>query len=174
MKKEYGTKARRPCILPKLERAERGVMQGFQIHTESLKDGGEILLDESLDPSFLDLSEEDELKITSPVRVQGRAYRASDWIVVDAHLSVPVTLHCAMCNEPLLTTIEIKRWVYEAEPPRDGVLHLEEALREAILIEVPFYPLCNGDSCHNIAEIQQFIHKEQAEGNKPFLEAFPL
>lgn len=147
-------------------------MQQFQLMTESLHEGEEFPIDVHLDPSFLALAEGDELKISSPVHIQGKAYRASDWIIVDACVSVPVTLPCAMCNDPFTRIIELKRWVHEEKAPKNGVLDLEEALREDILLEIPFFALCNGDSCHRIGEIEQFIHKERpAEGHRPFLAA---
>lgn len=147
-------------------------MQQFQIMTDRLNDGEEDPIDESLDPSFLDLAEHDELKVHLPVHVKGKVYKASEWIIVDAVVSVTMTLTCAMCNESFSKELLLKRWVHEEKVPQNGVLDLKDALREDILLEVPFFSLCNGDSCHNIAEIQQFIRKEQVfEGHKPFLEA---
>ncbi len=144
----------------------------FQVLTDRLKDGEEDQIDEILDPSFLDLAEDDELTVTLPVQVKGKVYRASEWVIIDALVNVPVTLHCAMCNHPFSKEIVLKRWVHEVQVPENGVLDMAEALREAILLEVPFFALCNGDTCHNMAEIEKYIHKEQSfEGHKPFLEA---
>lgn len=147
-------------------------MPVFQILTERLKDGEEEELDEVLDPSFLDLAEKDELKVSSSIKVRGKVYRAQEWIIVDATVWVPVTMRCSMCNEPFSREIVLKRWVHEAEVPKNGTLDLGDILREDILLEVPFFALCNGDTCHNKAEIQNFIHKEQTfEGHRPFLTA---
>jgi len=147
-------------------------MQEFQVMTDRLKDGAEDRVDEVFEPSFLDLAEDDELRVSLPIRVQGKVYVASEWVIIDASVYVPVTLNCAMCNEPFSKEIVLKRWVHEEKLPQNGVLDLGDALREAILLEIPFFALCNGDTCHNMAEIQQFIHKEQSfEGHKPFLEA---
>ena len=147
-------------------------MQQFLVMTDSLKEGEDTALDETLDPSILDLAEDDEIKVTSPVLVKGRVYRSSEWVIVDASVSVLVELPCAMCNEPFTRKIDLKRWVHEQEAPKDGVLNLGETLREAILLEVPFFALCNGESCRNITEIEKFIRKEcPHEGHKPFLEA---
>lgn len=147
-------------------------MQQFRIMSDGLKEGEELILDEKLDPSFLDLSKDDELKISSSVVIQGKVYRASDWIIVDAFVSVPITLRCAMCNEPFIRNIELKRWVHEEEAPKNGILDLGESLREDILLEVPYFALCSGESCQHITEIKQFIRKESPhEGYKPFLAA---
>jgi uncharacterized metal-binding protein YceD (DUF177 family) len=149
-------------------------MQRLQVFVDQLKDGEELVLDESLPPSCLDLAEGDEIVASSPITVQGRVYMASDWIIVDARVHTLISIPCAMCNNMFTYAIELPRFVTERQIStiEKGTWDIQEEIREAILLEVPFFGLCNGDSCHNIAEIQQFIRTEQAhKGNKPFLEA---
>lgn len=155
---------------------QKGTMKHFEIFIDRLKDGEELAIDELLDPSCLDLAEDDELTASSPIQVQGRVYAASDWVVIDAKVSTSVGMKCAMCNDPFTYAIELPRFFDEKEIStiENGKWDIQKELREAILLEIPFFALCNGDSCHNIAEIQQFIRTEQASKrgeNKPFLDA---
>jgi uncharacterized metal-binding protein YceD (DUF177 family) len=152
-------------------------MQHFEIFIDRLKEGEELSIDEFLEPSCLELKDDDELSASSPIHVQGRVYSASDWVIIDVKVNASVEMKCAMCNNQFTYAIEIPRFVYEKQMStiEHGKWDVQNELREAILLEVPFFALCNGDSCRNIAEIQQFIRTEQTSKkgeNKPFLEAF--
>ena len=156
----------------------KSVPCGVHIRIDESPDGDEVLFEESLPPEFFDLPKDDELSPTSNVEVCGRAYHASEWIMVEATVKVAMSLPCSMCNERTVFPIELSPWKqnFSEELVRDGMLDVSEALREAILLEVPLFIKCGGDSCRNINVIRQFLAPtdrvsgdDSEERNQPFL-----
>ncbi len=131
--------------------------------------GNEVVLDERVDPSFLQLSDHDELTAVSEVLVCGKAYRADSWMFINAKISVSFKLPCAVCNEPFEYTVDLSQWVHE-EAVRElsgGSWDIEKPLREAILLEVPFFAQCGEGGCSNFDSVRKFIRSEE-EMQTPF------
>jgi len=131
--------------------------------------GNEIVLDERVDSSLLQLSDHDELTAISEVLVCGKVYRADNWILVDARVSVSFSLPCAVCNEPFEYTVNLPKWVHE-EVVRElsgGSWDIREPLREAILLEIPFFAQCGEGGCSNFDSVRKFIRSEE-EMQTPF------
>jgi uncharacterized metal-binding protein YceD (DUF177 family) len=138
----------------------------------------EISFEESLSPDFLDVPQGDELQAISNVEIVGRAYRVSEWIVVEADVKTSMGLPCSTCNEQTTFPIVLTSWKqnFPEEQARDGTLDITEALREAILLEVPLFVKCGGNECKNIDVIRQYLTSKDStseddgeERNQPFL-----
>jgi len=138
------------------------------IQIDTLRCGDQIQLDEKVNASFLCLDECDELKAVSEITVCGKFYRVDRWIGIDARVSVVFCLPCALCNESFECAIELPQWVHEEEIAQlsKGQWDVREPLREAILVEVPFFAQCGGSKCGNFGSIQQFVRSE--DGETPF------
>ena len=144
--------------------------QGLYIRIDGSQEG-ETLFEEQLDPDFLDLPEGDELVPSSKVTVRGTACRAGEWVVVKGEVETAMELPCAMCNER--TVFAVGPFVWKADVPvadvKEGRLDLTEALREAVLLEVPYFVKCGGKVCRNEQTIRQYLApNETDERHQPF------
>ena len=150
--------------------------QGLCIRIEGSTDGEETLFDEQLESDFFDLPTGDELLPSSPVEVRGTAYRTGEWVVVKGEVKTSMSLPCAMCNEQ--TVFPVGPFAWETDIPvtevKNGMLDLTEALREAILLEVPYLVKCGGEVCRNESSVRKYLvseeHKtdEDGERHQPF------
>jgi uncharacterized metal-binding protein YceD (DUF177 family) len=148
------------------------------IRIDSSNHGKEVVFNERLSPAFLDLPNGDELSLTSDIIVSGRAYQASDWVMIHADVVVSMRLPCAICNEMAEFSVTLMPWEQSmpASSVKNGMLDVSEELREAILLEVPFFIRCNGDTCRNAEEVRKYLVSEDEkaandgeERNQPFL-----
>lgn len=130
----------------------------------------EVIVDEQLDPCFFDLSKDDELQAKHPVILEGKIYRASEWLIIEASARTRFTTSCPMCNEPFDIPIELPEWRHQQllSEISGQTWDVTEALREALLIEVPFFVQCGGSTCRNIQEIEPFIRPDSPHGFQPF------
>jgi uncharacterized metal-binding protein YceD (DUF177 family) len=149
---------------------------GLRLRIDGSSQGDDVLFEERLSPAFLDLRPDDELSAASDIVVSGRAYRASEWVMIEGQVTVSMRLPCAVCNEMCEFTINLTPWEQSipASSVKDGMVDVSEALREAILIEVPFFMKCGGQTCHNAGEISQYLTSEAPtedgeDRNQPFL-----
>jgi uncharacterized metal-binding protein YceD (DUF177 family) len=146
------------------------------IRIDGSADGEEVLFEEQLSPKFLDLVEGDELVPSSKVCVRGKAYRTGEWIVVEGEVETAMILPCSMCNEQAPFAIGPFSW--KADVPtvdvNNGTLDLTEALREAVLLEVPYVVKCGGKVCRNEQTVRQYLVSndrrmdENGEWHQPF------
>jgi len=131
----------------------------------------EVHIEKMLNPTFLQLSEKDDLTATKPIYLKGMIYPVDQWICIQAEIHATLQLPCATCNEPVSIDISLPKWTHQEE--RDSINHtcwdLSQPLREAILVEVPFLAYCGNRTCHNRKEIEKFLHKtSQQNGHQPF------
>ena len=149
---------------------------GLHVRVDGASGSGEVVFEERLPPSFLDLPPDDEVSAASEIVVSGKAYRASEWIVVEGRVKTSFRLPCAICNEMCEYAVDIRSWEQNipAKDVVDGVIDLSEPLREAVLIEIPFFAKCGGGTCRNIDDVKRFFRSEEApeereETHQPFL-----
>jgi uncharacterized metal-binding protein YceD (DUF177 family) len=153
------------------------ISRGLQIRIEGSQNEGEVLFEECVSHELLDLHRDDELSPVSDIFVTGKAYRTQEWIMIEAQVKVSMRLPCSMCNELCTFAIELLPWEesVEARSVKDGMVDLSQELRDAILLEVPFYTRCGSDTCRNIDEFQKYLAPENRaaadgeEKNQPFL-----
>lgn len=146
---------------------------GFNIRVESLKHGIIEKIQERFTPEFIDVSE-DRLKFNDPVFVEGEAYLADSDLILHLNISSFATLLCTICNEPVKVPIDLKA-IYITEPLAEiktGVFSLVDPLREAILLETPFFAECNQGSCPQRKELEKYFKKSSKDqvpdGYHPF------
>jgi hypothetical protein len=148
-------------------------MSSFQIFIDRLK-GGEVLkIKESLDPSFLGVDEPD-LRFAFPVAVRGKAYLTDSDLILQLDVQTDFLIPCTVCNEMIQSKLKVDNF-YHAVPVeeiRGAVFDYTEALREALLIDVPKYMECNNGKCAERATLAPYMKKtavsEEKKSHFPF------
>jgi uncharacterized metal-binding protein YceD (DUF177 family) len=152
--------------------------RGLRVRIDGSHSDCEVEFEERLPPKFLDLPHGDELSLVSDILVSGKAYRASEWIMIQANVTVSMHLPCSVCNEMCAFSVELMPWKRSvpASSVKDGMIDVSELLREDILLEVPFFVRCHGDTCRNADEFRKYYVSEDKipaddgeERNQPFL-----
>lgn len=143
------------------------------VYVDRLKGDNEEEIAETIDPQALGMQESDELTVTAPVEIEGRAYMADEYLVVDLDITASITIPCAFCNQDFVLDVDVQHSIHE-EPISDikhGVFDIIPLVREAIFLEVPLYPLCGGKVCLHRDEIEKYLKKESVEeGYQPFID----
>jgi uncharacterized metal-binding protein YceD (DUF177 family) len=144
------------------------------IYIERLRQGRVQEITETIDPKQLDFFD-DEIIAAQDLVVVGEAYLADPYLLIKLTIKSEFTLLCSVCNEPFSFPIEVVQVLHEepVEEITDSIFDLLPLIRETVLLEAPFYPLCGGSTCHNRAEIEKFFKKQTSvnEGDeryKPF------
>lgn len=148
------------------------VTDQFKIYVEQLRDGHSEMIEETLDPSFLEIREK-ELQFTNPVVIKGEVYLADEMLVLHMDIKTCAQIPCIICNEPVKVEIVING-LYHAVPlseVKSGVYNFKELLRETILLDTPSLTECDQGHCPQRKELQKYLKKEQHpsdEGYRPF------
>jgi uncharacterized metal-binding protein YceD (DUF177 family) len=132
------------------------------VHVERLREGKTETLEEQIDPSLLDIADE-ELACNEPVSLSAEVYLVDTWLIVKMSLTATVVLPCSFCNEPFVLPITIEEQLHE-EPLEDikgGIFDLIPLVREAIFLAIPFYPQCGTTLCLNRDKIEKFLKKPE-------------
>lgn len=135
----------------------------FRILVDRLREGGELTLSESVTPESLDVQAQG-LAFEGPVAVQLIAYITDLWLIVDLSIQATAVLCCALCNEPMKYPIALSHVMHEEalEDIKKGVFDSAHLIREAILLEIPFYPLCGITSCLNRKVLERYLKPESS------------
>ena len=136
-------------------------MLAFKILIDRLKGGHTLKIEEALDPSFLG-PEEPELLFKTKVTVKGETYLTDDHLIIHLKAHTKVLIPCAICNQMTEKDLDIDYFYYTEpiEEIRGAVFDYSEALREALLIELPRTVECNGGKCPERAIIAPFLRAE--------------
>jgi uncharacterized metal-binding protein YceD (DUF177 family) len=130
----------------------------FNIYVEQLRNGHEEDLHEELPSDFIDVNEAD-LKYTSPVKIDGKAYLAEDSLILHLDISTYATIPCAVCNSPVSVEVSIENF-YHAEPLEEvktGIYNLQNLLRETILLDTPQFAECNRGACAEREKLSKYL-----------------
>jgi uncharacterized protein len=100
----------------------------------------------------LDLDEADELvRARLPLNYDVTVHQAGQDVLVSGRLETALDCECARCLKPFRFRVRIADWLLHlpAEGPekpvvQDDAVDLTPYLREAILLEFPQHPLCDG------------------------------
>ena len=142
----------------------------FQIWVDRLKAGQTQKINESFDPSFLDIQEE-ELQTRSPVIVVGEAYLSENELILRLKASTQVMMPCAICNQMIPVQLSVIDF-YHTEPLDQipsAIFDYQAPLREALLIELPKYVECNKGKCPDRKTLNSYMRSgEKAEENTHF------
>lgn len=135
----------------------------FKIYVDQLRDGHSEKIDETLDPSFIDLHDPD-LTFQDPVRMTGEAYLADSDFVIRFDVDTVAVVPCAICNAMIKVPVQI-RDAYIVAPRaeiKSGIFNFKELLREQIVLDAPQHVECGGGQCPHRKEIAKFL-KESSE-----------
>lgn len=137
----------------------------LRIYIDRLKGGATDTIVESLDPKFLDISEQDEIQFEEAVSISGSAYIVNEFLVISLTVEAHVKIPCSFCNTQFSMPIHITNFLHEEplENIKQGIFDYGEVLREAILLEIPFYPLCGKTECLNRKEIEKYLRAKTEE-----------
>lgn len=147
----------------------------FKIYIEQLREGHTEKIEEKLDPSFLDVKEED-LSFVDPVEVEGEAYLAENDLVLHLNIHTFATIPCAICNEEIKVSVDLKNFYHTtpANEIKSGIYIFKEMLRENILLTTPLFAECNNGQCPERVQLKKFFRasdsqdKNSDEGYHPF------
>lgn len=134
----------------------------FQIWIDRLKSGQSQLINESFNPDFLDVREE-ELQLNSPVLVEGEAYLTESELILRLKASTNAMMPCAICNQMIRVELSVKDF-YHTQPINEipsGIYDYQPPLREALLIELPRYVECNQGKCPDRKIIAPYLRSEK-------------
>lgn len=133
------------------------------VHIERLREGKTESFEEQLDPALLQMADE-ELACNEPITVSGEVYLVDTWLIVKLSFTANIVIPCSFCNEPFILPIRSDLQHEESlEEISGGVFDLLPVVREAILLEIPFYPQCGGETCRNRDKIEKFLKKPNEE-----------
>lgn len=155
------------------------------IDLTSLRHEQEMPLSLVLDAAFLDLSEKDEAKASGPVSLEGICSLVDEYVVLQLSIKAQFLLPCAMCNEPFTYEVFIENLCHQEHvgDKRHPTWDFSEVIREAILLELPFFPQCgqaeNQKKCLRFDEVKKYLvsqksDAQQDEVHTPFKEFFSI
>lgn len=139
----------------------------FKIYIDQLRNGEVETLSEEFTPEFMDVNEQD-LKFTDPVKVQGEAYLAEDELMLHLDIETTCIIPCSICNEPVKVPIKISG-SYHAVPLNEvkgAVFHFQELLRETILLSTPILAECKQGKCPQRSSLQKYLKPESSSDSK--------
>jgi uncharacterized metal-binding protein YceD (DUF177 family) len=138
----------------------------FHIYIDRLRDGKMERIDDDLPSSFLDI-DEDELKFSETVHVDGEAYLADDHFVLRLRAQAQAFIPCLACNKMTEASLNVEDF-YFSVPLKEltsPIFDYSEALREALLLELPQYVECNGGNCPERENIKVYLNKKPVSGD---------
>lgn len=141
--------------------------ESFRVYVDQLRDGREIIINEVIDPAFLQV-EDKELFFKKSVSVKGEAYLASSDLILHLNIKAEALIPCSICNEMVPIDINIKD-LYLSEPLSEiktGIFSFEELLRESIMIEVPLFTECHEGHCPRRGELAKFMKENDGKDGK--------
>ncbi len=139
----------------------------FEILIDRLRNGVTQKIDGAFEPEFLGV-EENELQFPKKIQVCGETYLAEDHLVLRLKASTHAKMPCSVCNRMIEIELKIENF-YHTEPLeeiRSGVFNYNEALREALLIELPQYVECNQGKCPERASLAPYLHSKKTKDEK--------
>jgi uncharacterized metal-binding protein YceD (DUF177 family) len=146
----------------------------LNIYVDRLQGGKSDHFEESLPPDSLQLSD-DILTFKDPILVKGLAYLSEDFLIIQFSVDTQVWVACSLCNEELKRSIHL-RDVIEEIPIDDiqgAVFDCAAVIRQAILLEIPFFVQCGGEVCKNRKSIEKYLRmtdlpKAEDDTQQPF------
>ncbi|MEM7174843.1 MAG: hypothetical protein AAF443_02800 [Chlamydiota bacterium] len=144
------------------------------IYIDRLRDGKKEHIDTSVSQNFLDVHEAD-LQFHSPLSLKGTFYLAEDHLILQISLRLESLMRCSICNELTSFFIDIQNLTDTvALSEISGNLYdCRPFLREAILLEVPYYVECNGN-CPKRAELTKYLTTKNRSQHQVDTTRFPF
>lgn len=144
-------------------------MSAFKILIDRLKGGQVQKIDLHADPEFLG-PDEPELKFQTEVEAKGEAYLTDEFLIVHLKASTAVLMPCSVCNEMIKIPLKVDNLTHTEpiEEIRGAIFDFSEALREALLIELPRTVECNGGKCKGRDLMTPFLKSQKERTHLPF------
>ena len=139
----------------------------LKIFVDRLKEGSIEKLEGEVPPDFLEVGDQD-LKCTSPVKLKGQAYIATDHLLIQLHIETKISMPCSICNEPTEIKINIPDFT-QVEPLSEipsSVFDYTDLVREDILLSLPQFTECHDGKCPERDLIKNYLKKEE-KAKKP-------
>jgi uncharacterized metal-binding protein YceD (DUF177 family) len=134
----------------------------FLINVSELRKGGQHQFAGEIASSFIE--SDNEIRGVAPVALDFTAYVTDDVFILDIKVKTALELPCSLCSHPFSFPVEFQlQHEEELKNIPKGIFNLIEFLRETILLEVPFFPLCGGKVCSNRGQVEKFLKKEETE-----------
>ncbi len=144
----------------------------FKIFFEYLQDGGTESIDITCEPDFLEV-EEENLVFTKPVKITGETYLTDETLILHLNIVTSASIPCSICNAPVEVPIELTNFYHteQIEEIKNGCFNYQEAIREAILLEVPAFAECREGNCPDRKDLSKFLKEPKSakdDGHQPF------
>lgn len=127
----------------------------LKIFTQQLSEDARETINLTLAPDFLDLKE-DELRASSPVKIEGEAYVLDDMLMVQLEVETTIEMPCSICNKMTKVQLENKNVVVSlplSELP-SSVFDYTDLLREEIVMLIPPFAECKKNGCPERASLK--------------------
>lgn len=144
-------------------------MSAFEILIDRLKGGQIQKIDLQADPTFLG-ADEAELKFSSKVVANGETYLTDEHLIIHLKATTNVHMPCSVCNEMTQIKLKVENF-YHTEPIEEiksAIFDFSDALREALLIELPRTVECNGGKCSGRTLMTLYLKSHKERTHFPF------
>lgn len=139
----------------------------YKIYIERLRSGETHVLEEELDPSFMELDEKD-LRIVKPVKIKLESYLANNALILHFDLHVSYELPCQVCNNFFEKQLDVlgEYGAVDLDTIKGSIYDVRPEIREAILVAIPAFAECHDGNCPEREELKQSIKTHAS--NQPF------
>lgn len=140
----------------------------LKIYIDRLKDGHIEKIDESIDPCII-FADVTDIQFSGPIRISGDVYLADGEIIFLLDIHTQIVMPCSVCNENVAVNIDIIKVynVLEMASVKGSVFDMRDMIREMVLLEVPTFVECHGQSEQSDSKLNQAGH-EKDSGKKWF------
>lgn len=138
----------------------------FQIPLDSLKNNNIYKFENVVYAKELDIPEENELKFTKPIKIDGKAYITDDTLILTLNISFFIEIPCSSCNKFFEKSFIIKNLhITEKVLKINSTYDYKDEIRNACFLEIPSYIQCN-ENCSEINDLKKYLNVKKE--NFPF------
>ena len=132
----------------------------LEIYIDRLKNNKEEPIYKNIHGDLLEINEQ-ELKLVDEIKIKGKAYIASDFLIINFFtVQGRILMPCSICNELKSIDIKINNF-YHSEPLdkiKNNKFNFKDVLKEAIFLEIPSFLECN-NNCEKRKDLNKYINK---------------
>lgn len=114
----------------------------MKIFVDEISEGG-IELTEDIQPGAL-LIDTEAISFISPIEVKANVLKSGNEIFIDMSLQAPVEYTCGKCLSRFQDTLK-KRFKVIREAKPQGVVELDDEIRQEIILDYPMKIICRDD-----------------------------
>jgi len=145
-------------------------MDIFKIYIDRLAKK-DYAFDVEVEPSELDIVQEDELKFSSLIKINLKAYLADKDLILNCNIDFTIHKPCKICNETSNKAISIKNYYITKEISSiDAIYDVKEEIRNLCFLEIPVFVECM-DKCEERKNLKKYFKENESEkenNNYPF------